>query len=90
MSQTITKYTISTWSRKVERIQIASESDKFVMLQNGRREAKMSDYQIYADTAEPAKLWMIDKRQREFDQIKRQLEYARSQLEEAKNLVLPA
>ncbi len=43
----------------ITRVEIRSETDKFITLPNGRREAKTSDWCWYGDTFEEAKAAML-------------------------------
>lgn len=78
----ITKYKVgSTYSNKIEKIEIEKDTDCFVTLKTGRREAKSSDYSNWFDTELQAKEFiysrMNNKRrsiQLRIDQYKKEIE----------------
>ena len=55
------KYRAITYLRKVEPVEVQKETEKFVVLANGRKESKITENVGYFDTWKEAKAFMIDR-----------------------------
>ena len=70
---------------EIVEVEVEKETDKFVVLEGGRSEAKDSDWQWYRREREQAKIAQIARREHQRDVAKKQLEYAEAQLAKAQN-----
>lgn len=71
---------------KISEVEVAGETDKFVRLSCGRREAKRSEFRCYFDTREDAKEHLIGIASRKVKVAKSNLETATSTLSEIMKL----
>jgi hypothetical protein len=71
---------------KIEEIEVLRETEKQVVLMNGLRESKTTDWQSWHDSFEDAKKHLIDDAQKDIDSINRRLDYAKERLEKINNL----
>ena len=71
---------------RVEKVEVAGETDHFVKLLNGRKEAKQSDWCSYFDSFDDAKNYLIDKAQKRVDSLRRSLESANGELGQIKGI----
>lgn len=78
---------LTRW-QQIESVEVERESDSFVWV-GGRRRIKISDYECYHSTGEDAKNYIIQRAQDEVDRISKQLDFAKANLEKAKNAKIP-
>ena len=71
---------------RVEKVEVAGETDHFVKLLNGRKEAKKTDWSSYFDSFDDAKSFLLDKAQKRVDSLRRQLETANGELGQIKGI----
>jgi len=65
---------------RVEKVEVAGETEHFVKLLNGRKEAKKTDWSAYFDSFDDAKNSLVEKAQKRVDSLRRQLESANGEL----------
>jgi hypothetical protein len=70
----------------IEAIEIRSETERYVVLESGKRESKVSDWICWHDSFEDAKNHLIDAAQKDINSINKRLEYAKERLEKINNL----
>jgi hypothetical protein len=75
-----------TGSTKIEKVEVAGETDHFVKLLNGRKEAKRSDWSNYFDSFDNAKNYLLEKAERKVSSLRRQLESANGELGQIKGI----
>jgi glutathione peroxidase-family protein len=71
---------------RVEKVDVAGETEHFVKLLHGRKEAKKSDWVSYFDSFDDAKKFLLDKAQKRVDSLRRQLESANGELGQIKGI----
>lgn len=71
---------------RVEKLEVTGETDHFVKLLNGRKEAKKTDWSAYFDSFDDAKNSLVDKAQNRVDSLRRQLETANGELGQIKGI----
>ena len=59
----------SSYNDKIEKVEIEKETECFVTLKSGRREAKSSDYSNWFDTELQAKEFIVSRMVSKFDSI---------------------
>ena len=87
MGDTVTKWRVRMgrfvqWNEPMA-VTFARETDAFLVDENGRRHAKVSEYNCYYDSAVEAAAALRDKLQSKVDAAKARLQSARSALGEA-------
>lgn len=75
----------SNWGA-IEEVDIASDTASFVVMQNGRKEKKITDWRCYFKTYEAAKNWRIRFAERELRQAEQQLQLKKEKLAAAEAL----
>lgn len=77
------KYRVRSWgfSPVVIKVEIVKQTEKFVFLKNGSREAINSNYGAYFDSFEEAKEFKINCLQKNLEAAKRNLQQAEEDLE---------
>jgi hypothetical protein len=70
----------------IEEIEIIDEKEKYVVLESGKRESKVSDRICWHDSFEDAKKHLIDAAQKDIDNISSRLDYSKERLEKINNL----
>jgi len=73
------------WDR-IKKIEIERETDHFVFLKDGRREAKVANYVSYFNTFEEAKEHIINKAKGKVRHYEHQLQNAKEDLDDANAL----
>ena len=76
----------ATKFNRVEKVEVAGETEHFVKLLNGRKEAKKTDWSSYFDSFDDAKSFLLDKAQKRVDSLRRQLETANGELGQIKGI----
>jgi len=71
---------------KVEKVEVVGETEHFVKLLNGRKEAKRTDWSNYFDSFDDAKNSLVEKAQKRVDSLRRQLESANGELGQIKGI----
>jgi len=71
---------------KVEKVEVVGETEHFVKLLNGRKEAKRTDWSNYFDSFDDAKNSLVEKAQKRVDSLRRQLEAANGELGQIKGI----
>jgi len=71
---------------KVEKVEVVGETEHFVKLLNGRKEAKRTDWSNYFDSFDDAKNSLVEKAQKRVDSLRRQLETANGELGQIKGI----
>lgn len=83
------KYKASAWWPRIEKVEIVSETEKFVTIQYGnrtRREAKLSNDSGFFDTFEEAKQFIVDYRLKRVESAQEILSREIEKLAEAQEL----
>ena len=70
---------------RIEEVEVVRETEKFIVLSNGRREAINTDWYWYRKDREQAKQAMIEDAEKERDKVLRNLEFAEQKISEAQN-----
>jgi hypothetical protein len=70
----------------IESIEIRSETERYVVLESGKRESKVSDCICWHDSFEDSKQHLIETAQKDIDSISERLDYAKERLEKINNL----
>lgn len=77
----ITKYRVgSSYSDKIEKIEVEKETECFVTLKSGRREAKSSDYSNWFDTELQAKEFIYSRMNSKSESIRRHIDQYKNEL----------
>jgi hypothetical protein len=71
---------------KIEEIEVLRETEKQVVLMNGLRESKTTEWQSWHDSFEDAKQHLIDAAQKDIDSINTRLNFAKERLEKINSL----
>jgi hypothetical protein len=71
---------------EIKEIEVLRETEKQVVLMNGLRESKTTEWQSWHDSFEDAKKHLIDAAQKDIDSISVRLYYAKERLEKINNL----
>jgi len=71
---------------RVEKVEVVGETEHFVKLLNGRKEAKKTDWSAYFDSFDDAKNSLVEKAQKRVDSLRRQLESANGELGQIKGI----
>ncbi len=80
------KFKASTIGNRIEKVEVVGETECFVKLPNGRKDAKRSEWQNYFDSFDDAKNYLIDKAQKRVDSLRTQLESANGELGQIKGI----
>lgn len=75
-----------TWCSEIKKVEYIKETQHFVTLQNGVREAKCSDMLCYFDTYKEAKDYLIKEALANVDYSKMRLDQTREDLKEVEAL----
>ncbi len=78
---TYTKYKADAGWKEIKPVEIIRETDAFVFLPNGRREAKKSEYHTYCDTHEEAVQHIFSVLQKKVNDAKQTVVYWEVQIE---------
>lgn len=83
------KYRASKYGT-IEHLEVVKETDKQVVFINKRkfksREAKISDWNVWTETFQEAKAWVVKRQKEKVTDLEEKLEFARKQLLEFENL----
>lgn len=71
---------------KIEKITVAGETEFFVKLENGRKEAKRSDWCNYFDSFDEAKVYLVEKADQRVKSLRLSLEKANGELGQIKGI----
>lgn len=72
--------------RKIEKVEVAGETDHFVKLLNGRKEAKRSEWFNYFDSFDAAKNYLLGEATKRVENLRLQLERANGELGQIKGI----
>lgn len=75
------KYEARLSAGKIDEVEIARQTECFVIFENGQREGKDTEYNSYHDTRAEAKAWLVQKAQRQVDNLLVRLKHAQGVLD---------
>lgn len=85
----ITKYKVGgSYSNKIEKIEVEKETECFVTLKSGRREAKSSDYSNWFDTELQAKQFIYGRMDSKRESIRRHIDQYKKELKAVDEKIL--
>jgi hypothetical protein len=80
------KFKTSVIGNRIEKVEVVGETECFVKLINGRKDAKRSEWQNYFNSFDEAKNYLIDNAQKRVDSLRTQLESANGALGQIKGI----
>jgi len=75
---------------RIERVNVERETEKFVVLPDGKREAKRTDRSNWFDSWEEAKWFLVNDAERVVNDLRNRLDRAKGKLGQLKGMTPPA